>query len=36
MTIKDIFSKIPYSADLYDPAPLRFGDFAIRPARPKR
>ena len=35
MTIKDSLSKIPYSADLYDSAPLRYGDFAIRPVRPK-
>lgn len=36
ITLKDILTKIPYSADLYDPAPLRYGDFAIRPVRPKR
>lgn len=34
--LKNFTSGIPYSADLYDPAPLRYGDFAIRPVRPKR
>ncbi len=34
--LKNFTSKIPYSADLYDPAPLRCGDFTIRPARSKR
>jgi hypothetical protein len=35
MTLKDLLAKIPYTADLYDPAPLCFGDFAIRPVRPR-
>lgn len=33
--IKRFLAKIPYSTDLYDPAPLRYGGFAIRPVRPK-
>lgn len=33
--LKNFTSKIPYSANLHDPAPLRYEDFAIRPVRPK-